>query len=511
MRLPSIFSALGPSRRAQWWVSFVLFTLLATAWVFANPLFSGPDEPEHLRRAYSVVHGEIVGESRRGVPDHIRFIDVPRAFTRTPVCFAFQPNITAACEIDIDRGAKGSVEVPQSTGRYPPTPFAVFGVPTLLWSSKVSVYLARMVGAALCGALFASALLSMRDTRVPWLATTGLAFALTPMVIFVASILNPSSLEIAGGVGVWASGVVLISKARDDIVDGRIVARAAIAAAVLVLARPLGMLWLGLAGCVLLLTCTWPAIRRLLRARVVQLWAGVVAVCTVFELLWITIFDSLGSKEPPGESAKGFSNLEVLKLTFGATDKSYTEMIGVFGWLDTAAPTLTVVLWTAALGVLVALGVGLGRRRWVAAIAVLLGLIIVVPAVLEFIEARRFGFGWQGRYTLPFAVGLPILCGFTLAQGPARLFQRRRLVIVFAIAFVVAHFVAFAHNLRRYTVGTNGPLTFWYDADWSPPVPSSFLLVAYAIVLVALVFWLWGDWAADASPTREEADVTAVA
>jgi hypothetical protein len=37
--------------------------------------------------------------------------------------------------------------------------------------------------------------------------------------------------------------------------------------------------------------------------------------------------------------------------------------------------------------------------------------------VLEFIEAKRFRFAWQGRYTLPLAVGLPIICGFALAPA----------------------------------------------------------------------------------------------
>jgi hypothetical protein len=61
------------------------------------------------------------------------------------------------------------------------------------------------------------------------------------------------------------------------------------------------------------------------------------------------------------------------------------------------------VIWTAVLGLLVVLSIGLANRRMAGAIVALLGLIIVVPALLEFIEARRFGFGWQGRYTLPLA------------------------------------------------------------------------------------------------------------
>jgi hypothetical protein len=127
--------------------------------------------------------------------------------------------------------------------------------------------------------------------------------------------------------------------------------------------------------------------------------------------------------------------------------------------------------------------------------------------VLEFIEARKFGFGWQGRYTLPLAVGLPILCGFALAQDADRIPRRGRIVLVLGIGFVVAHFLAFWQNLRRYTVGDDGSLLFWRDADWSPPFPSLFLLTAYLLLLVALALWLWSNSTADASP--EEATAAA--
>jgi len=506
VRLPRVFNARPPSRRVQWWVSFALFTSLISAWALSNPLMAGPDEPEHMFRAASVARGELIGPTLPGEPDNVRYIEVPDRLARArfaAACFAFRSHIPAGCGETLNAGRDGVHRTPISNGRFPPTPYGVLGLPSLINQSSAGVYMMRLLGAALCGALLASALLSLREARAPWLAASGLAVALTPMVFFVDSLVNPSGLEIAGGVAFWASGVVLVSKARERVVDGRLVARTAIGAAVLVLARPLGIVWLAVAAVVLLLTCTAPAAGRLLRARVVQVWAGIVVACIAFELGWITYFDSLGSKTPPGPSAEGFTALEVLRQTFGTTSASYREMIGKFGWVDTPVPALTIVLWTAMLGLLVGLGLALGRRRMAVAIGTLLGLIVVVPALLEFIEAERFGFGWQGRYTLPLAVGLPILCGYTLAQEPARVLQRGRLTTVLGVAFVVAHLLAFWQNMRRYTVGSDGRLLFWTDADWSPPLPSLFLLVAYAVLLVALAVWLWGHAATGTPETPE--------
>lgn len=510
MRLPGIFAARPLGRRVQWWVSFALFTMLVSAWALSNPMMAGPDEPEHTMRAASVARGELIGPTRPGEPDHVRFVKVPNRIARTGIvaaCFAFRPHASAGCSPSLNEGPDGTERKPISNGRFPPTPYGILGLPSLINHSSAGVYLMRVLAAALCGALFASALLSMRETRAPWLAASGLAFALTPMVFFVASLVNPSNLEIAGGVAFWASGVALVSKARGGVVDSRIVVRTAIGAGVLVLARPLGMVWLGVAGAALLLLCSGAAIGRLLRARAVQVAGGIVVACIAFELVWINYYDSLGSKTPPGPSADGLSTLAVFERTLGTTNTAYREMIGVFGWVDTPAPALTVVIWTAAVGTLVALGIGLARRRTAVAIAALLGLIVVLPAVLEFIEARKFGFGWQGRYTLPLAVGLPILCGFALAQDADRIPRRGRIVLVLGIGFVVAHFLAFWQNLRRYTVGDDGSLLFWRDADWSPPFPSLFLLTAYLLLLVALALWLWSNSTADASP--EEATAAA--
>ncbi len=511
MRLAGLWTAGTPSRRVQWWVSFGLFSALIAAWALSNPLMAGPDEPEHTMRAASVARGELIGPTRPDQPDNVRFVKVPNAIGRTRVvasCFAFRGDVSAGCTPSLNEATDGMERTPISNGRFPPTPYGVLGLPSLINDSSAGVYLMRLFGAALSGALFASALLSLRQSRAPWLGASGLAFALTPMVLYVGSLVNPSGLEIAGGVAFWASGVVLVGKAREGVVDSRLVTRTAIGAAVLVLARPLGVAWLGVAASVLLLTCTAPALGRLLRRRAVQVWSAVIAACIAFELGWVTYFDSLGSKTPLGPSAEGLSDREVLRLTLNSTGRSAREMIGFFGWLDTPAPALTVILWTAVLGLLVGLGIGLGRARLAVAIAALLGLIVLVPALLEFIEARRFGFGWQGRYTLPLAVGLPILCGYTLANEPQRVLPRGRLTVVLASAFVVAHFLAFWQNLRRYAVGYDGPFDFWLDADWSPPLPSLLLLIAYAVLLVALAVWLWGGAADGAGETTETSQHT---
>ena len=63
--------------------------------------------------------------------------------------------------------------------------------------------------------------------------------------------------------------------------------------------------------------------------------------------------------------------------------------------------------------------------------------------------------------------------------------------------FVVAQILAFGEALRRYTVGINGPIFFfWSSESWTPPVPSALLVVGYLVLMAGLVWWVlrsvWG-------------------
>jgi len=63
---------------------------------------------------------------------------------------------------------------------------------------------------------------------------------------------------------------------------------------------------------------------------------------------------------------------------------------------------------------------------------------------------------------------------------------------VTGIVLAVAQALAFAQNLRRYTVGYDGALQFWKHPDWSPPVSPLLLTILYLVVIVAFVAWLLG-------------------
>jgi hypothetical protein len=468
-------------------------------------------------RAASVARGELVGDKEDGLPEYDRVVTVPQhlvkpgdnAFYPEPdlfvPCYAYQPDQSASCFGSLP-AASGSVRAPTSVGLDLPVFYAVVGLPSLVTSTSSGVYLMRIVSALICAALLASALMSLRSVVPGWLAASGLGFALTPMTAFLAGTVNPNGLEICAAIGAWASGAVLAHNASTR-VDPLLVRRTAIAMAVLVLMRGLSPLWLGIIGVTCLALASRAGLRNLAASASVRRWGVLVIGASLFTVAWVLIVRPLDNlyRHGPDPGPVGVSTL--FRRSFATSFDQYRTMIGKVGWLDTSVPVLTYALWTVVLGALVVLAIAFASRRHAAIVVALAGLSIIVPVLIDVSQARKIGLGWQGRWTLPLAVGVPIVAALALAWSARRkVLERPWVPVVLAACFVVGQFAAFAQTLRRYTVGAHGPLDFWLHPSWSPPVPTWLLLGAALVVLVALATLIWRPADADdpATQVRDE-------
>jgi hypothetical protein len=316
------------------------------------------------------------------------------------------------------------------------------------------------------------------------------------MALYFSGIVNPSSPEIAAGIAMWTHGVALTRADVGD--DPRLVRRFGIAACVLCATRPLSPLWLFFALVVLVIVAGRPRVMELVRRRVVQIWAGAVVAVALIQTVWSAWAKPLSE----GNTAqKGLDEglTFILRQSVGKLYWSNTrEMIGMFGWLDTNVPMATIVIWLLAIGALVLLAVGVGSRRTVWAIALTIVLTYLVPITIETARAQANNLVWHGRYTLPFAVGIPILAGFAWRALEGTRFDLARLAWWFGTLFVVAQVLAFGQALRRYTTGVQGPVfSFWQSTPWSPPVPSWLLLFGYLALMVGLAIWVLRPATAD--------------
>jgi hypothetical protein len=501
--------SLNTTERRVWWGSFVILFALGALWAVANPPTAASDEPAHIVHAEAVARGDFfgrpltpaqlaefqaryyIGSNQGGVVGVYRSVNVPEIYDRpNPICYINHPELTAAC-LNFT-GPHAVTGIVSHTTKYPPAYYAFVGAPARLVSEgSRAVYVMRLVGVVLVSALLASAVASFRRVSDSRYVMLGLLVATTPMVFFFGSVVNPSGVEIAAGLGLWASGAALVTVARsstDGRVDARLVARVGIAAGILVLTRQLGPLWAAIILLVLLGLAGRLGVRALRASRAVWAWGAVVGVCVIGQLTWIVWVDALNPHNFLGAPTHedGFA---LARTAIGHSSVEFREMIGVFGWNDTPAPTLTFLMWVAALGGLAALAVAFGRRRDVVAMLVAGVATAVVPVVLF---VRQSGFaGWQGRYTMPLAVGVPVLAALAL-RGTALRNARGAAVVLVGGALGVGHVLAFAQNLRRYTVGLAGTVWFWTQEQWSPPVSSLLLVIAFVVATACWVTWmLW--------------------
>ncbi|MEU6311836.1 DUF2142 domain-containing protein [Streptomyces sp. NPDC047014] len=485
------WSARTPKR--LWLISFALFFALAGSWSAASPLAGSPDEHAHFIRAAAVARGQIGGPEVM-VPHTVagiegRFaeagVQLPEWYRNLPLlheCYSWEQSEPASCAPSLG----GSEKIAQATtaaGRYHPGYYLVTGWPSLLVDGPEGLYLMRFASALFCAALLASAVVTAAEWRRRSLAMLGVLTAATPMALYMAGMVNPSGGEIAAGILVWTA-LLSVVLSPDPRLQNRRLARLGVGGLVLINIRPLGLIWFG--GAVffcLLLGHRRGILRQVLRRKALWMWTGLLAAATGGQLLWAAAHPDNSVIDIPDNLTPGAA----ARLTFGNTDIYVKQMLGYFGWLDTPAPAFTWLVWSGVLATLIALALVHGRRFDVPAIGAMLVAIVIVPVVGQASQAERIGMVWQGRYLLPFAVGLPLMAVLICAtRSPATGFPWRRLAGFAVGGLALAHAAAFYWTLRRFAVGTDGP---WLavHAHWAPPGGWVLWTGVYTMAALALV------------------------
>jgi hypothetical protein len=142
--------------------------------------------------------------------------------------------------------------------------------------------------------------------------------------------------------------------------------------------------------------------------------------------------------------------------------------------------------------------------RGALAVLTTMALTVALPAVVDATQMPR-GFGWQGRYTLPLAIGVPLLAAFGAGRrGDRWRWPPGRLVAAVGTLVVLAQVACFAQTMRRYTVGRDGRLSFWVDPAWTPHhLPPLLVVAAFAVAVTAWCAVTFG-LVADAPPRAED-------
>lgn len=475
----------APSRR-RFLLFFLCAFLLTGSWALATPMWAAPDEPAHVFRAVSVVHGDLLPAATTTQKLGAFPVKVPADLVESAgkaSCFEFHGEVPASCAAATQPDNR-MVEAEDPAARYHPVYYALVGWPSLFLSNNSVVFGMRLVSAALVSLLIASGLQSAAEHPRSRLMLTGSFVALTPMVLFLGGTVQPSAVEIAGGFAVWAAGLTLLT-ATDPTHERVLLRRLAIAACLVVVSRTISPLWLALILVALLLLAGRQRLRELLRLPSLRLWGPVVGVATLASVAWTLI----AKPNPmPVERPDPSSPASALRQVFQIMPWRLDQYIGRFGWLDTPSPTYTLVAFTVLIGFTILFGLAAGRRKEALVLGGVLATVVVLPVALEIVTFNTEGYYWQMRYAMPLAVGVPVL-GLSLvthSSGAAlRGLLESRLSWLVVLLGVPAQLLSFVWALRRYQVGANVPLGV-FQGSWAPRVGT---WTVVALQLLGLVLW----------------------
>lgn len=418
--------------------------LLQAAWMFAVPPFRASDEFDHAYRAAGVARGEwrLTTPSVEGrgsvvtVPGDI--VDAASAqcdslpYTEAGNCFP------------IARHDNGDVEVATGAGPYHPAFYWVIGTVARPFQGTGALYAMRLAGGVLClalivlsGHIFGSAF------RGTW-ARLSFMVSLTPVLLFTTIVAAPNGIEICCGLLLWCSLLALTDPVTSRRRQSALLASATFAATLLAFIRFLGPGWLvlivvsaGLFG--------GPEFRARLisgRRRVVLPAAGVVAASVAGNAAWIWYSSGFVSADNLDEpvAIKGSDAVQVVVWML--------QLVAAFPYRDMFAPAAVYPLVMFVVIALLVCGLkkARGRHRW--AIGAAVAATVMVPIALTLLTYRSQGVIWQGRYALPFVVGVLPLCGLVLDRCDWAPRDRMQLASIGWVMVSIAHVISIDHVLR---------------------------------------------------------------
>lgn len=492
-------------------LAFLAFLALALSWSLGTPLLSAADEPEQSVKAAAAVRMEFSGREHvwnlggwqggYSTPDYLEVAyGLPHSLVKAlaendPQCYAFRVGTTPVCTVkaNADKAALAG-DTASSHMNYSPLYYLLVGWPSLFLHGDSALYGMRIASALITAALLAAAFVTTSRRR--GVAAIGILAAATPAAIYFGSVVNPSGLEICSALLAWASFASLVHAEPGAPGLRRDRMLFATSAVLLILTRPLGSLWLAMIIVLVLVTATdLPGrVRELIRGRGAWWVGGAVAAALVATLAWDTTQNTMGIV--PHTNSKFTFSMGVY-LTLQATPNLISQMLGVVGWNDVHVPEATTLLWCGVVAALVLLAFALGNRRERLVLLATTVLVVVFPMAFEGYSGASYGVGWQGRYTLPLAVGMPILGAEILMRrlgtapwsGASR--ALRSLANTLAGTLAIAYLFEVWWAWRRYAQGLSGK-TIPTPAKWTPPIgwPAALgLAVLGCIGLVLLLRW----------------------
>ena len=485
----------GP--RSVFWSAFGFSALLAILWALASPIYSVPDENAHVAKAISQANGQLVGDTVPGV-DYI-VVELPDEYSYSPqsVCFVRNADISADC--GSEPGDVGGTDWFNTwVGAYNPIYYYLVGWPSLIFDGSAGIYAMRIVSAVLSAIFLGWAFQAGLVERSARWMPLGLAFLVSPMIIYFAGSVNPQGLEITSAAALWLGLLRLLqtwgSPGEVQLKRWYLWLIVTVSAATLANARATGPLWVVVVVGLCLLVSGWKPTKALFTTPNSYAWMGGLSVAGMFSVGWTLSSGSLTGQA--NESDAPLVNAGFLHGFWYMIRQlpAFTQQaVGFFGWLDTPLPAFAYSLFYVAFAMLTLLALtATGRREWKVLFAVIAAAALV-PAFVQGYSVGQTGIIWQGRYGLFLYIGIGLVAAWLLSApaGGRVAFLSVRLTSVLVPILAIYGLAAFVLVLRRYVVGLDRPITAMLsDPEWQPPLGWIPLTAAFAATIALFTIWM---------------------
>jgi hypothetical protein len=443
--------------------------------------------PEH--------EADVTGRNGPGTVQRLGWFRVAEPYRSDWECFTSHQDRLPSCAGPLAVGP--SAVLSTYHGGYPPLYFALVGSASVVVRGPDGFYAMRLASVVLVAGLLALAFDTAVRGRPRRLLALGVLVATTPTVFVIGGEVQSGALEAAAAIALWTALLALIERRADDPRVPGLVARATLAAVLLVLARPFSPAWAALVAAVVAVVAGRRTMWALVRRRSVQIGCAVVAIVGAAAGAWILFRMPQADFIRWADHAPRPGRLATAQSVAERTGYFLSGMAGFDGW--PAEPTVPPAAIATGVVSVVTVAAGAGVLALVAVAAqrsgrssrVVLGALVVgvlgAPIVLTAVTANTYFENYSPRYTLPLAVGVPLVAAFLLDQAEQLRPRATRLLAGgVVVAFVVAQLALYWIVAHRFTVGAGGPILYFLDPQWSPREPAWALL---GVVVLAIV-WL---------------------
>lgn len=456
--------------------SFVL--ALGVTWALVQPPYGLSDEPAHAVKALAASHGHLRGPQTIGQFDYAAMeYEVPSAYSSIWhfTCYSGDVNVVPSCAPPFPSGSD-KIRVSSTAAEYPPVYYAIVGQFGWISPGHTGLFLMRLATVILCTTFITLAacqfVKSGRNNRL-----ASLLLCATPTVLAFSGAVNAFSPEVAASILFWTSGILLL-KSRNDAPKSLVVS-CYLGAFAFGVIRPASFLWILSATCVIVLISPKSKDLMSLPSKRTNKFHFLLAsgISGVISLCWY--FFGMSTRNLGGGSPAGGQLLDNMMTSLRQTPSYIKQMFGFFGWTTFYAPAVVILLFLVA--ILFSYFATLRYNIWeTTGLLALLIFVLGGPTVLEGARAATSGWGFQGRYLIPVAVGIPII----LALGGASKSAKSSLLNLVSALVVIGHIVSLNHVARRFTVGLDGPFLWMFHIEWSGlggalPLQLSFFLTLF--------------------------------